>query len=106
MFKFFKSQINVHENTSRITLHSKLLNLDIPKICVTQLGKDGELGDRLKIRDTEVEEVNDFFSIDLYEQLEKGKQYNVYIPFNASLNKGLMGYYRSSYIDKQLKKRV
>lgn len=61
--------------------------------------KDGS-SNRLTVVGTEKKESHDFFSIDLKEELVKGEKYLLFIPFNASLNDRLNGYYRSSYKNK------
>ncbi|XP_055308169.1 aminopeptidase N-like [Sitodiplosis mosellana] len=56
---------------------------------------------QVSINRTEFQEEFDFFIIHTNEVLEKDKQYNVFIPFKSDLSKGLLGFYRSSYMDKQ-----
>lgn len=91
--------MNVVENSPNITLHAKNLNISTDDLSIHQL--NGNNRRQLSINRTEAKEEFDFFIIHTNEQLEKDKQYEVFIPFRSDLSKGLLGFYRSSYVDKQ-----
>lgn len=91
--------MNVVENASNITLHAKNLNISSDDIVIHQL--NGNDRRQLSINRTVSQEEFDFFIIHTNEVLQKDSQYEVYIPFKSDLSKGLLGFYRSSYVDKQ-----
>lgn len=100
-------QVNVEEPTSNITLHSKNLNITTSEITVTKLSGDGKANDNKIILDrTEFDTEFDFFIIHTKEKLEKGSQYEIHIPFAGELGTTLLGYYRSSYMDKKSNSRM
>lgn len=55
----------------------------------------------LSINKTEFQDEFEFFVVYTNDWLEKGSVYEIYIPFNGDLTQSLLGYYRSSYDDKQ-----
>lgn len=87
------------ENTKNITLHAKNLNIPSDEIVLHQLKGDDKR--HVSINRTEFQPEFDFFIIYTNEVLQKDAQYDVFIPFNSDLSKGLLGFYRSSYVDKQ-----
>lgn len=90
------------ENTKNITLHAKNLNLTTNDITIKELSYRGEKSNKkVSINRTEFQEEFDFFVIHTNEILQEGSRYEVYIPFKGDLSKGLLGYYRSSYNDKE-----
>lgn len=91
--------MNVVENTPNITLHAKHLNISTDSLSIYQL--NGNDRRPLSINRTEAKEEFDFFIIRTNEILEKDSQYEVFIPFKSELSKGLLGFYRSSYVDKR-----
>lgn len=91
--------MNVVDNTSNITLHAKNLNISSDDIVIHQL--NGNDKKQLSINRTSSQEEFDFFIIHTNEILQKDSQYEVYIPFRSDLSRGLLGFYRSSYMDKQ-----
>lgn len=91
--------MNVVENTPNITLHAKHLNISTDDLAIHQL--DGDNRRQVSVNRTESNEEFDFFVIHTSEELEKGSQYELFIPFKSELSKGLLGFYRSSYMDKQ-----
>lgn len=56
---------------------------------------------QVSINRTEFQGEFDFFIIHTNEILQKDTKYEVFIPFKSDLSKGLLGFYRSSYVDKQ-----
>lgn len=95
--------MNVVENTSNITLHAKNLNISTDSLSIYQLNGNNQR--QFSINRTEAKEEFDFFIIHTNEILEKDAQYEVFIPFKSDLSKGLLGFYRSSYLDKQTKEK-
>lgn len=87
------------ENTKNITLHAKHLNISTADILIHRLKGDDK--GQITVNRTEFQEEFDFFIIHTNEPLEKDTQYDVFIPFVSDLSKGLLGFYRSSYVDKQ-----
>lgn len=96
----------MQESTSNITLHSKNLNLSTGDITVNKLFGDQKENKGVSIERTEFETEHDFFIIHLKEPLEKGKKYEIFIPFAGDLGTSLLGYYRSSYLDKKSNSRM
>lgn len=62
---------------------------------------DKKCNPKLTIESTEFVTEHDFFIVHTKEVLEKGCQFDLFIPFGSDLSTGLLGYYRSSYTDKQ-----
>lgn len=91
--------MNAIENTPNMTLHAKNLNISTDSISIYQL--NGNDRRQLSVNRTEAKEEFDFLIIHTNEILQKGAQYEVFIPFKSELSKGLLGFYRSSYVDKQ-----
>lgn len=91
--------MNVVDNASNITLHAKNLNISNDDIVIHQL--NGNDRRQVFVNRTVSQEEFDFFIIHTNEVLQKDSQYEVYIPFKSDLSKGLLGFYRSSYMDKQ-----
>lgn len=92
-------KVNVAENAKNITLHAKHLNISSDEIVLHQL--NGDVRRPLSINKTEFQEEFDFFIVHTNDVLEKDSQYEIFIPFKSDLSKGLLGFYRSSYVDKQ-----
>lgn len=93
------TKVNVAENAKNITLHAKHLNISSDEIVLHQL--NGDERRPLTINKTEFQEEFDFFIVYTNDVLEKDTKYELYIPFKSDLSKGLLGFYRSSYVDKQ-----
>lgn len=87
------------ESAKNITLHAKNLNISDADILIHQLKGDDKK--QVTVNRTEFQEEFDFFIIHTNEILQKDAQYDVFIPFKSDLSKGLLGFYRSSYVDKQ-----
>ena len=49
---------------------------------------------------------NDFMIISLNNSISKNSKYELYIPFEAPLESGTMGYYKSSYIDEATNRKM
>lgn len=95
-------QLNVNEFCDNITLHAKNLTIDTKKIELTEISEN----EALKIRNVELMPKHDFLIIYPQKILSKFRKYVVKIPFEGTLDTDLIGYYRSSYYDKEYKKRV
>lgn len=92
-----ENQVNVIEYTKNITLHAKRLNIRTDVITINRLNQPG--GSNIPIDRTEVNTKYDFFIIHTMNELVKGNKYKLTIPFDGEASIGLLGYYRSSYID-------
>nr|CAD7438190.1 unnamed protein product [Timema bartmani] len=97
----FDGKVWIHvlavEPTDSITLHS--LDLDIDSALTTVTGEGDEEGKNL-VNGTHYVKKDNFFVIELSEELSAGNRYVVYIPYRGDLTQGLAGYYRSSYQDR------
>lgn len=94
------------EGTKNITLHSKNLNITTKDIRINALSsKDKKCNPKLSVESTEFLVEHDFFMIHTNEILEEGCRFEITIPFGSDLSTGLLGYYRSSYMDRQTKEK-
>ncbi|XP_065349188.1 aminopeptidase Ey-like [Cloeon dipterum] len=84
------------EDTSKVVLHSRGLNLTTDDVNVT----DNATGHNLQIAGHEIDAENSFYIIHLNEELKSGHKYIIDIPYTGALTTNLAGYYRSSYKDK------
>lgn len=71
---------------------------------MNELTEDGNKS--MFVENTDFDTEHEFFIIYTMEILKKGQDYELYIPFEAELNQGLLGYYRSSYVDQKSQKRL
>lgn len=99
----FIFQLNCDHDTHNITLHSKNLTIHDGEVKLTDLSDDNK---SIPVDKIGYSIENDYMIIHSKEVLNKGHQYELYIPFEESLNSGLLGYYRSSYVDKLTKEKV
>lgn len=60
----------------------------------------------MSVESTDFDTDHEFFIVYTTEVLKKGRKYELYIPFAAELNQGLLGYYRSSYVDQKTQSRL
>lgn len=95
-------QLNVNEFCDNITLHAKNLTIDAKKIELFEVSQN----EVMKIRNVEFMPKHDFLIIYPQSILSKFRKYVVKIPFEGSLDTDLVGYYRSSYLDKEAGKRM
>jgi aminopeptidase N len=98
----FLSQLNVHEFSDNITLHAKNLTIATKDIELHEVSQN----EKIKIRNVEFVPKHDFLVIFPQSILSKFRKYVVKIPFEGSLDTDLIGYYRSSYLDKASGKRM
>jgi len=90
-------RVFVTEDTSKVVVHSRGLNVTTDEVKVTST----ETGLPLEIEGHEFDLENNFYVIHLKEALKKDGKYLVDIPYKAPLTTLLAGYYRSSYKDKK-----
>nr|UXX33471.1 aminopeptidase N-like protein [Holotrichia oblita] len=88
--------------TKNITLHSK--NLRIKKENVHVYPLESKSDKHLKVTGVDHVKNDDFLIISLSEALKDGHKYKIEISFDADLEEGLAGYYKSYYTDKTGKK--
>uniref|UniRef100_A0A182QC88 Aminopeptidase n=1 Tax=Anopheles farauti TaxID=69004 RepID=A0A182QC88_9DIPT len=99
------------EDADNITLHSKNLTLAEERIVLRELEPAGN-GARSEdpvvgIKSVEyAKDDSDFVVLRTGVPLRKGSRYEVTVPFESNLTTGLIGYYRSSYLDKGSKQKV
>lgn len=112
---FFFAQIVCDEETKNITLHSKNLQINehtlkvqkYPAAAATDASSkvSGTPKSPVSVKDVKYDETYDFMVINLNDRLERDAKYEVYIEFEAELEPGLIGYYRSSYVDKKTQEK-
>lgn len=107
--------MNVHSFADNITIHTKNLTIDTDKIklyelqgnnTVESLQAKADEADEKKIRKFQFVPKDDYLIIYPVNILSKLRKYVVYIPFEGNLTQSLLGYYRSSYFDKQQQKKM
>lgn len=101
-FNFLKNcaQFLCNEDTTNITLHSKNLDINVTDIELNSI-EDDDRPKKLSLGTVEFDGTHDFLIIHVKEKLTKDHRYMLSIPFQAELTQGLLGYYRSSYIDRK-----
>ncbi|XP_037727912.1 aminopeptidase Ey-like [Drosophila subpulchrella] len=92
-----KILVEVLENTSNITLHSKNLTINESEITLRQIKGEGNPDNC--VTSTSVNPTHDFYILNTCKELLAGHVYELNLPFSAELNRQLEGYYRSSYLD-------
>lgn len=104
-------QIICDEDTGRITLHSRHLNINETAITIRQIRDDDgtttatpELTQ--SVTGISYDAKRDFMHIDVAQPLRRGAAYELFIAFDAPLSRGLSGYYRSSYFDRTAGREV
>lgn len=109
--------MNVNAFADNITLHTKNLTISTEKIRLFELQANDSVENlqnenkdhseaELKIRKFNFLPKNDYLVISPVNILSKFRKYVVKIPFEGTLDSGLLGYYRSSYFDKSTSKKV
>lgn len=93
------------QDTARITLHSRNLNINESALTIQPLSggaAGGAAGEALPPKAIHYDEKRDFLHVDVAdgEPLRRGATYELFIEFHAPLQKGLSGYYLSSYFDR------
>jgi hypothetical protein len=93
------------EATDRVTVNIKNITIKEPTVTVVSL-EDDEKGDAtitngsVAIRAHEYDMDRNFYIVILQEILVPGSKYRIYIQYLALLSDELVGFYRSSYVDK------
>lgn len=92
------------EDAMNITLHSKNLTIAEKLVKLSEVSDSGS-----KIMDVKrVQYItdNDYVVFHTSEPMKKGYRYDITIPFEGALGTGLLGYYRSSYLDQKSQKKM
>ncbi|KAJ6638815.1 Aminopeptidase N [Pseudolycoriella hygida] len=97
-------KITCEQDSKNVTLHSKNLEINTKQLELNEITEDGSK--LVSVESTEFDTEHEFFIIYTTDILKKGRQYELYIPFEAELNQGLLGYYRSSYVDQKTQQRL
>ncbi|XP_058833105.1 aminopeptidase N [Topomyia yanbarensis] len=92
------------EDVTNVTLHSKNLTIAEKDVKLTELSP-GE-PKPIEIKRVQYITDNDYVVFHASEHMKKGKQYEISIPFEGPLGTGLLGYYRSSYVDQRTQKKI
>lgn len=110
-------QMNVNAFADNITLHTKNLTIETDKIKLYELqgnssvetlqaDESGSADSEKKIRKFQFVPKHDYLIIYPANILSKFRKYVLEIPFEGILDTSLLGYYRSSYFDKQAGKKM
>lgn len=89
--------------TSRIVLHSKDLVINEKDANLRQISAVNETVDVPITSQTYAKE-NDFYIVNLGQKMIAGSTYLFRVSFKGLLTEGLVGFYRSSYLDKAANK--
>ncbi|XP_055525327.1 aminopeptidase N-like [Wyeomyia smithii] len=92
------------EDATNVTLHSKNLTITGEDVKLVELSDSASKS--VEIKRTQFITDNDYVVFHTGEFLKKGYRYEISIPFSGYLGTGLLGYYRSSYVDKQTQQKV
>lgn len=91
----------VLEDCYNITMHAEDLNItrnDVAVYRMTSMDNTDDLeSNSLRIRKQYLVAAKQFFIIQLYDKLQRGSEYVVYIRFTGIIKDYLQGFYRSSY---------
>lgn len=109
--------MNVNAFADNITLHTKNLTISTDKIRLFELQGNNTVDslqgvekdsseDERKIRKFQFVPKHDYLIIYPTNILSKFRQYVLRIPFEGPLTTSLLGYYRSSYYDKEADKKM
>uniref|UniRef100_A0A182VV47 Aminopeptidase n=1 Tax=Anopheles minimus TaxID=112268 RepID=A0A182VV47_9DIPT len=96
------------EDTDNVVLHSKNLTLHEQRILLRKIESDIQhnTSRQIDIKSVEYIAEHDYAVFHTSTPLWKGERYEISIPFESNLSTGLIGYYRSSYIDKKTKQKT
>uniref|UniRef100_A0A182SPU1 Aminopeptidase n=1 Tax=Anopheles maculatus TaxID=74869 RepID=A0A182SPU1_9DIPT len=97
-----------HEDADSVVLHSKNLTLLEQQILLREVNKDTpqKSSPEIDVKSVEYVTQHDYAVFHVSTPLKKGARYELTIPFESNLGTGLLGYYRSSYLDKRTKQKV
>lgn len=101
-------RIACDEDTDRITLHSKQLKMNESSVYIRRISGDNQTANDattstlVKPQKMHYDDKRDFLHVDVTEndRLRRGSVYELFLAFEAPLQKALNGYYLSSYFDK------
>ncbi|XP_052859646.1 aminopeptidase N [Anopheles cruzii] len=93
------------EDATNVTLHSKNLTLMEQEITLTEL-ETNENRRPISIKRVQYLPENDYVVLHVGEAMKKNNHYEVRIPFESALGTGLLGYYRSSYVDTKTRTKT
>ena len=88
--------VGVKESTPKITLNYKYIEIPQPDIII----EDIITRQRIEVLSTEYEEDRYFFHINLKEDLQESRRYNLTMSFSGRILDDLVGIYYSSYTDE------
>ncbi|XP_053669421.1 aminopeptidase N [Anopheles marshallii] len=96
------------EDTDKVVLHSKNLTLSEERVLLREIVSDNQpnRSQQIDIKSLEYVTEHDYAVFHVSTPLKKGERYEISIPFESNLSTGLIGYYRSSYIDKKTKQKT
>lgn len=83
--------------TSLVVLNSNGLKIAEKDVTVTQVNGDQPI----EVTGHQYQPENEFYIISLGKLLEQGRVYTVTIPYIGQLSTDMVGYYRSSYMEKK-----
>lgn len=93
-----------HEDAMNITLHSKNLTIGEKEVKLSEISDSASK--TVDVKRVQYITDNDYVVFHTSEPMKKGYRYDIIIPFEGSLGTGLLGYYRSSYLDKNSQKKI
>ncbi|XP_019878515.1 aminopeptidase N isoform X3 [Aethina tumida] len=96
-------QTHCVQPADNITLHTKDLTILDKDVTVSDISSNDR--QEQKVSKIEFDKKNDFIIIHLEKPLKEDHKYEIKIKFNGTLNDGLAGFYRSSYIDNKTKEK-
>ncbi|XP_050080101.1 aminopeptidase N-like [Anopheles maculipalpis] len=97
-----------HEDTDSVVLHSKNLTLLERQVSLREVSSDApqKALPEIDVKSVEYVTQHDYAVFHVSTPLKKGARYELTIPFESNLGTGLLGYYRSSYLDKRTKQKI
>nr|CAD7445351.1 unnamed protein product [Timema bartmani] len=87
--------VEVVENTGTVTFHIDDLEIDEDSVVVSNL----DTGTTVAVTNQTFDEVHNFYTLTLDQDLEKGNEYNILINYNGHHRDDMGGFYRSSYVN-------
>lgn len=97
IFVFY--QIICNEPTKAIVLHSKELTI-IHNDVTLNLLENNQPTKKIDIQNYSFDVPNDFYQMNIGEDLLKGNYYQLYIPFSGNLRDDSQGYFKNVYLDE------
>ena len=91
----------VNEPTKYILVHIKMMNVTATKV-YSSADSDGQgVGPELEINRTFEYAANQYWVTELKEEVGAGKTVVLYLEFGGSLVNGILGYYKSTYVNRK-----